>query len=103
MIAFHGDPKIKAKYLKRVRAHRKADQIIHGTYWQDGKGCAIGCTVHSSSYKAYEDELGIPLILAKLEDKIFESLENGDSLIWPEHFLKCIKVGSDLSSVWDHF
>lgn len=28
MIAYHGDPKVKAKYLRRVRAHAKADAII---------------------------------------------------------------------------
>ena len=56
MRAFHGDPKVKTKYLKRVRAHRAADQIIHGTYWEDGKGCAVGCTIHSSDHAAYETE-----------------------------------------------
>jgi hypothetical protein len=63
-IAFHGDPAIKAFYLGRVRAHRKADEIRHGFYWQGGKGCAVGCTLHSNSHTAYEDELGIPRILA---------------------------------------
>lgn len=33
MLAFHGDKKVKAKYLKRVRMHAKADEIIKGTYW----------------------------------------------------------------------
>ncbi len=28
MLAYHADPKIKAKYLKRVQAHFKADQIV---------------------------------------------------------------------------
>lgn len=28
MLAFHGDPKIKARYLARVRKHRKADALI---------------------------------------------------------------------------
>lgn len=42
MKAFHGKKSIKAKYLSRVRAHAKADEIIKGTYWQEGKGCACG-------------------------------------------------------------
>lgn len=29
LIAYHGDPKIKAKYLRRVRAHRKADELAN--------------------------------------------------------------------------
>ena len=103
MRAFHGDPKVKAEYLKRVRAHRAADQIIHGTYWKDGKGCAVGCTVHSSSHAAYETELGIPRLLARLEDGIFEALGNGQATEWPEQFLDAISVGADLSLVWPQF
>ena len=48
MLAFHNDPSIKAEYLSRVAEHAAADQIIHGTYWMDGKGCAVGCTIHGS-------------------------------------------------------
>ena len=74
MKAFHGDPKIKAKYLRRIRKHYKADQIVKGQYWENGKGCAVGCTIHSSNHRAYETELGIPRAIAKLEDGMFEEL-----------------------------
>lgn len=37
MKAFHDDLKIKEKYLSRVRAHKRADEIIKGKYWEDGK------------------------------------------------------------------
>lgn len=47
--AFHGDKKIKAKYLARVKAHYEADEIISGKYWENGKGCAVGCTVEANS------------------------------------------------------
>jgi hypothetical protein len=103
MIAFHGDPAIKEKYLARVRAHAAADEIIHGKYWEGGKGCAVGCTIHSGDHKAYEVELGIPMILAKLEDNIFESLANSRSKLWPEQFLVAPRVGADLSLVWPKF
>ena len=103
MKAFHSDPAIKAKDLARVRNHRLADEIIHGKYWENGKGCAVGCTVHSSDHGAYETELGIPRILARLEDCIFESLPNDLSKAWPERFLKAIKPGADISNVWPQF
>src|ERR1019366_3865717 len=103
MKAFHGDPAIKQKYLTRVKNHRLADEIIHGKYWENGKGCAVGCTVHSNQHAAYESELGIPRILARLEDGIFESLSNGLALTWPERFLEAIKPGTDLSMVWPKF
>lgn len=101
--AFHNDPKLKQKYLERVRQHRELDQIVKGQYWENGKGCAVGCTIHSSNHSAYETELGIPEVLAHLEDRLFESMHNSQALIWPEHFLNVIKPGADLSEVWPKF
>lgn len=103
MLSYHGKQEVKDFYLARVRAHAAADELIHGTYWQDGKGCAVGCTVHSDDHAAYEAELGIPRILARLEDGIFEAMANGRSKQWPEQFLSAIKVGRDLSLVWPRF
>jgi len=99
MLAFHNDEKIKQKYLSRVRAHAAADEIIKGTYWEEGKGCAVGCTIHSEDHNAYETELGIPEWLAHLEDRLFERMPLEDSMLWPERFLKAIKTGTDLEQV----
>src|SRR5690606_30279367 len=90
-------------YLSRVRAHKAADEIIQGTYWENGKGCAVGCTIHGNTHSSYEDELGIPRILAHLEDRIFEGLPNADAKEFPAQFLEAIPVGRDLNSVWKHF
>lgn len=51
LIAFHGKQSIKDEYLARVRAHKAADEIIKGVYWEKGKGCAVGCTVHIGKRK----------------------------------------------------
>ena len=103
MLSFHNDSKIKATYLARVQAHALADEIIHGAYWQEGKGCAVGCTIHGSDHAKYETELGIPRILARLEDRIFEGLANAESKTFPSRFLSAIPVGADLSMVWPKF
>lgn len=105
MKAFLGKTAVKTKYLKRVEAHRKADEILQGIYWEDGKGCAVGCTVETSSspHEAMEKELGIPKELAYLEDVLFEELKNGEAKLWPERFLKAIKPGADLSLVVPKF
>ena len=103
MKAFHGDPAIKERYLARVRAHRAADELVRGQYWEDGKGCAVGCTIHSDDHGAYERELGIPREIAQLEDGIFEGLPNDLAISWPEEFLAAIQVGADLSLVWPRF
>lgn len=99
MLSYHSDPAIKAKYLARVEGHAAADEIIKGQYWEAGKGCAVGCTVHGTSHSDFEHELGIPQMLAWLEDVIFEGLPNRVAKIWPERFLCAIEPGKDLSRV----
>jgi hypothetical protein len=99
MLAFHGDTSIKAKYLKRVMAHQKADEIIHGKYWENGKGCAVGCTIHASTHGSFETELGIPIMLARLEDTLFEGQTNGKAKTFPARFLRAIRPSADLSRV----
>jgi hypothetical protein len=102
--AFHGDPKIKRKYLARVRRHQKADAIIqHYGYWKGGRGCGVGCTIHSDQHSAYETELGIPEQLAHLEDALFEGMSTERSKTWPGEFLAAIKPGADLSKVTARF
>ena len=103
MKAFHGDPEVKEKYVGRVQAHRKADQIVQGQYWEDGKGCAVGCTIHGSDHQAYETELGIPVQLAHLQDCIFEDLPNEEAKDFPVDFLESIPVGADLKLVLHQF
>ena len=101
--AFRGDPKVKEKYLARVEAHRDADEIIHNTYWDNGVGCAVGCTIHSDDHQAYEDELGIPEQLAYLQDMIFDSLPIEEARDLTVDFLESIPVGADLRPVVHQF
>lgn len=103
--AFHGDPAVKDFYLARVRAHRAADDVVRGAYGEaegsqsGGRGCAVGCTVHSDSHAAYERELGIPQAIARLEGTLFEWMPAEAAQDWPVEFLESIPVGADLSRV----
>lgn len=99
LLSFHNDNKIKEKYLNRVKEHREADNIIQGSGWINGKGCAIGCTLECYDHYKYPTELGIPVWIAKLEDGIFEGLSNEDAMEWPEIFLESIPVGVDLNKI----
>ena len=103
LLAYHNDPDIKSKYLERVRRHRAADELIQGTGWSDGKGCAVGCTLEAYDHSRYPIELGIPIALAHLEDRIFEGLPLELSMSWPERFLLAIRPGADLARVSDRF
>ena len=99
--AFHGDQKIKDKYVARMKAHIEADELIQGTGYSGVKGCAVGCTLNKYSHFAYEEELGIPFTIAILEDDIFESLSVENSKSFPLEFLEAVPVGADLSLVYN--
>ena len=113
MLAYHNDPAIKSKLLADLQAHADADRLVKGQYWENGKGCAVGCTLHSvgaggtaSNHSEYETRLGIPQMLAQLEDAIFEGLHNADAMRWPMRFSAAITPGADLSRVgwkWLHW
>jgi hypothetical protein len=103
LIAFKGRESVKEKYITRVTAHQKSDEIIKGRYWLGGKGCAVGCTIHGNSHEKYETELGIPRAIARLEDRIFEGMSNKKAKEFPLQFLSSIEVGADLSKVLPRF
>lgn len=109
---------LKNEIVAEIIKHREQDQIIQGTYGEtvggEWKGCAVGCAIHSlnlkkgkdfpvSDHGVYETEFGIPIILARLEDKIFEGLSAEDCKTWPENFMSAIPVNTDLSLVWPRF
>jgi hypothetical protein len=99
MKAFLNDESVRKKYLDRVHAHAKADEFIKGKYWQNGKGCAVGCTIHDSDHSKYETELGIPEWLARVEDAFFEGLPNELAKEWPVKFLEAVNIGADLNKI----
>ena len=103
MIAYLGNPQIKTDIIAQLEAHRRADQIVKGQYWQNGKGCAVGCTIHSGQHSEYEPRFGIPSLLAGLEDCIFEGLPNDRAMDWPVRFMSAVPVGADLEMVWPRF
>lgn len=74
MQAYHNDLGVKQKYVARIKAHKAADRLVQGIGWDGKKGCAVGCTLENYSHRQYPIELGIPVHLARLEDKIFEGL-----------------------------
>ena len=99
LLAYHNDPEIKAAIMAQLQAHYGSDEIVKGQYWKNGKGCAVGCTIHSGDHVEYEGRFGIPIMLARLEDCIFEGLPNGAAKEWPLWFMNAIEPGADLSRV----
>lgn len=99
MLSFHNDINVKNKYVDRIKYHMSMDNIIKGTAWEKGKGCAVGCTLENYDHSRYPIELGLPAWLAKLEDIIFENLPDNLSKEWPLKFLESIPVGVSVEKV----
>lgn len=109
MRAFTGTAVTKEQLVASLEAHAKADSFRqHYGYWRDGKGCAVGCSLrdfeaNEADHSAYEKLFGIPRILARLEDGIFEGLPADKAREWPLRFANAVPVGADLSLVWPRF
>jgi hypothetical protein len=99
MQAYHNDQTIKENLINQLQAHYDADEIIKGVYWKDGKGCSIGCAIHSDDHKLYEEKFNIPEWMAILQDSIFEGLPNDKAKEWPILFSKSINLGSNLENI----
>jgi hypothetical protein len=108
MIAYHGKPAIKAKYVKRMKAHIAADELIHGAtegkIKGDGfKGCAVTCCFEKYQHSLAPVEIGYPEQLSQLHDAIFEGLKAPADQKFALEFLSVVKEGADLSLVWSRF
>jgi hypothetical protein len=105
----------KSDFLIELGMHAEQDRIVQGKYWHRGKGCAVGCSLHSvsqrlglkkmdySKYRLFETYLGIPVVLARLEDQIFEGMAKEDAKKWPLRFAEAVPDGADLINVWNKF
>ena len=111
---YKNDAAFKAMFVAETIKHRKADELIKGTYGQGGngtfKGCAVGCAIETinnqlgksydnSAHSVLEEESLYPEWLAHLQDTIFEGLEESLSQTWPERFSKAIPVGVEFTDL----
>lgn len=59
-----------------VAEHVAQDQVVHGCYWDEPslKGCFIGCLSHSPDPRIAELRFGIPVLVLRIAENIFERL-----------------------------
>lgn len=100
LLSFHNDVSIKAKYVARLEEHHQLDKIIQGVGYNDnGRGCAVGCTLENYDHDRYPIELGLPVWLAHLEDGILEALPKEKVPQFAVDFLQSIPVGVCVENV----
>ena len=61
---------------QQVAAHVAADSIVQAIYWDEGskRGCFIGCLAHSDDPGINEQTYGLPVIVQRIAESIFEAL-----------------------------
>ena len=64
------------KLRSEVAAHVAADSIVQGIYWdaENERGCFIGCLGRSEDPTINEVTYGLPVMLQRIAESIFESL-----------------------------
>ena len=104
MIAWYGDPKLKSAAMDRLREHQRLDQFRQGLYFEEGKGCHLGCLTHASrsSHEATERMFGIEQRIAYWLETVFEGLPPGDAAEWVIESTEAIPVGADMSRCHHH-
>ena len=88
---------------QRIAAHRAADEIVQGIGWENGHGCAVGCSLDHYSHEEYSRVLGVSPEVAQLVDAIHEGLSPTDSLDWPMRVAEALVPGADVSDAWPRF
>jgi hypothetical protein len=101
-----------SRLIELADEHKDKDQYVQGFgYWQNGKGCSVGCTIADAKCEglcngvAYDDHkalagiLGVTEFITRLQDNIFEGLPAEDAMAWTGRLLRSIKPGTDYASV----
>lgn len=98
-LAFHNDSALAESVRAQIAAHEAADEIIQGAYWENGKGCFIGCIAHGDSPRKVQELTGFPQILTRIAEGIFEDLPNDVAKGFPQRVISAPRIGADLSLV----
>ena len=66
---------------QQVAAHVAADSIAQGIYWDESnkRGCFIGCLAHSDDPGINEQTYGLPVMVQRIAESIFESLPDDEA------------------------
>lgn len=104
----------KEELLNELKEHQRLDNFVQGQYFENGKGCFIGCSLESlgrkkgirvdhSDHLAYEAYFELPEWFARLQDRIFEGLSIEEAKKWSVRCTEAINVGSDLNKIKNSF
>lgn len=101
------------KLIPLAEAHQAADEYVAGRYEWNGGACAVGCTIRDAIKLDYlpaattkpddhakiADATGLPEMLWRLADNIFEGLPRDERPAWTPRFLKAAAACQSAESV----
>ena len=97
--AWYGEPELKAEVMRRLHEDQELDRIAQAIYWEDGRGCHLGCLTrrNEGAHAATERMFAIPERIAYWLETVFEGLPTSDAPQWVIDSTDAIPVGADLS------
>jgi hypothetical protein len=87
---------------QQVAAHVAADSITQGVYWDESnkRGCFIGCLAHSEDPGINEQTYGLPVMVQRIAESIFEALSDDEAKAFFAALPDAVDCdGKDLSKV----
>lgn len=90
------------KLREEVAAHVAADSIVQGIYWdtENERGCFIGCLGRSDDPTINEVTYGLPVMVQRIAESIFESLPANEAKAFFASLPDAVGIdGKDLSTV----
>lgn len=64
---------------QEVKKHIDADSVIQRCYWENGKGCFVGCLAQGYNLPLLSETYGLPIGLTRICEAIFEALSLVDA------------------------
>lgn len=104
ILAFHGEPSLKSAVMDRLREHRRLDTIAQKVYFENGRGCHLGCITHvnDGAHETAERLFGIEQRIGYWLEAIFEGLPPKKCAAWVLESTEAIPAGADLSKCHHH-
>lgn len=106
---------VKSRMIELADEHQKNDEYLAGRFWNNGKGCSIGCTIHDAKKLGLVDELeygdhaalakvlGVPEFVTRIMDTIFEWLPDAERPAFTPLVLRTIRPDRHYATLQDHF
>lgn len=103
-LSFHGKQSVKDDIDQRMLGHIERDELVRGTGFDNGRGCAVGCTYDTYDHADVARRSGVPEQLIRLLDTLHERTS---AEVWKPakgyplalRFWRAIPVGVDLQPV----